>query len=61
VFLVGSFYWLLSEFTPVYSRLDQDYEVGAFLFGLVVLAVICLIVYGLVRAIGWVVGGFMAS
>jgi hypothetical protein len=31
------------------------------LVGLVEVAVVCLAVYGLVRAIGWVVGGFAAS
>jgi hypothetical protein len=29
--------------------------------GLVEVAVVCLAVYGLVRAIGWVIGGFSAS
>jgi hypothetical protein len=31
------------------------------LVGLVEVAAVCLAVYGLVRAIGWVMGGFMAS
>jgi hypothetical protein len=31
------------------------------LIGLVEVAVVCLAVYGLVRAIGWVIGGFAAS
>jgi hypothetical protein len=29
--------------------------------GLVEVAVVCLVVYGLVRAIGWVIGGFATA
>jgi hypothetical protein len=31
------------------------------LIGLLEIVVVCLAVYGLVRAIGWVIGGFVAS
>jgi hypothetical protein len=31
------------------------------MIGLVEVAVVCLAVYGIVRAIGWVIGGFAAS
>jgi hypothetical protein len=31
------------------------------LIGLVEVAVVCVAVYGVVRAIGWVIGGFVAS
>jgi hypothetical protein len=35
-------------------------SIGA-LVGLVEVVVVCVAVYGVVRAIGWVIGGFMAS
>src|SRR5262245_10290212 len=31
------------------------------LIGLVEVAVVCVAVYGLVRALGWIIGGFVAS
>ena len=34
---------------------------GGLVVGLIILGLACLAIYGLVRAIGWVVGGFMAS
>jgi hypothetical protein len=34
---------------------------GGLVIGLIILGLACLAIYGLVRAIGWVVGGFMAS
>jgi len=35
--------------------------IGGVVLGLLGLGLACLLVYGLVRAIGWVIGGFMAS
>ena len=34
---------------------------GGLVIGLIILGVACLSIYGLVRAIGWVIGGFIAS
>ena len=43
------------------SLSDLPVVVGGVLIGLFGLGLACLAVYGLVRAIGWVIGGFMAS
>ena len=40
---------------------DLPVVIGGVLIGLLGLSLACLAVYGLVRAIGWVIGGFMAS
>ena len=34
---------------------------GGLVIGLIMLGVACLSIYGLVRAIGWAIGGFIAS
>ena len=44
------------------TRLDElPMVLGGLVVGLIILGLACLAIYGLVRAIGWVVGGFMAS
>jgi hypothetical protein len=40
---------------------DLPMVVGGVLIGLICLALACLALYGLVRAIGWVVGCFASS
>ena len=40
---------------------DVPMVTSAFLIGLLEVGLACLIVYGVVRAIGWVIGGFAAS
>jgi hypothetical protein len=40
---------------------DLPVVIGGVLIGLLGLSLACLAVYGIVRAIGWVIGGFAAS
>ena len=40
---------------------DLPMVVGGVVLGLIGLALACLALYGLVRAIGWVIGGFATS
>jgi hypothetical protein len=40
---------------------DLPMVVGGVALGLIGLALACLALYGLVRAIGWVIGGFATS
>jgi hypothetical protein len=43
------------------ERSELPVVIGGVLIGLVGLGLACLALYGLVRAIGWVIGRFMAS